>query len=318
MTIVPSEFPSPDDVGELSWRISLRKPDNTFVPLAGRSDDRGSALRDMVVKAHAYIEQNPGPYSDWIALHVNKNYVQVQGVIGRSLTVEAIAAKISAAFDEKAAAEADRERRQREINALPTLSPTPPSSVLSEWERTARWLSANTEIPDDEFRVPRTAADELESAAAGWPPELVEFLRLSAGAPRRLLPLNRLMTPSEIADSRTMMLGVWARLQADEPDMVEGNPSSQPAGTPAYSFLPEYIPFAGLDGYFLFIDTRPGPMHGCVTEYGRETTDDGGPKWHSLSSMLSDLATSLETGGIFDRMWLPHIVDHQLEWQTRP
>ncbi|OQQ25061.1 hypothetical protein A6411_20650 [Prescottella equi] len=130
--------------------------------------------------------------------------------------------------------------------------------------------------------------------------------------------MNSLMTPSEIASSRTMMLGVWDRLRTDEPEMVEKNPSSQPAGTPAYSFLPEYIPFAGLDGYFMFIDTRPGPMHGCITEYSRDTTDDGGPKWHSLSSMLADLATSLETGGIFDRMWLPSIVDGQLEWEMRP
>lgn len=151
-----------------------------------------------------------------------------------------------------------------------------------------------------------------------WPGELVEFLRLYAGAPRRLLPLISLMTPTEIRSAHSRMLDVWAKLTADDPDMVEGDPSSQPAGTPAYTFLPEYIPFAGLDGYFWFIDTRPGPMHWCITECSRDTADDGGPKWHSLSSMLSDLADSLETGAFFDRMWLPQVIDNELEWQTRP
>lgn len=318
MTIVPSEFPSPDDVGSLSWRISVRKPDGTFVPLAGRSDTRDDALRDMVVKAQAYMQQNPGPYSDMVALHINKNYVQVQGgVVGEALSVEDVVARIVAAYDEEAAAEAERERRQREINAIPVLSPTPPSSVRAEWERVTRWLSANTTTPA-EYQVPAVAPEESAAATDGWPDELVEFLGLHAGAPRRLVPLNSLLTPTEIRSARSMMLGVWAKLAADDPEMTEGSQSSLQAGTPAYRFLPEYIPFAGLDGYFLFIDTRPGPMHGCITEYGRDTADDGGPKWHSLSSMLSDLADSVETGAVFDRMWLPHIIDNQLDWQTRP
>ncbi|MGO4203655.1 hypothetical protein AB4Z09_18260 [Rhodococcus sp. TAF43] len=123
MTIVPSEFPDVDDAGALWWRISLRKADNTFVPLAGRSDTPGAAVRDMVVKAYAYMEQDPGPYSDWVALHVQQNYVQVQGVIGLSLSVDEVVARIAAACTDKAAAEAEDECRQREIDAVPALQP---------------------------------------------------------------------------------------------------------------------------------------------------------------------------------------------------
>jgi hypothetical protein len=63
----------------LWWRISVRKPDGTFVPLAGRSGTYDAALHDMVVKARAYMQQNPGPYSDVVALHVDRNYLQVEG-----------------------------------------------------------------------------------------------------------------------------------------------------------------------------------------------------------------------------------------------
>jgi hypothetical protein len=178
-------------------------------------------------------------------------------------------------------------------------------------------LSANTKTPA-EYQVPAVAAEEVAVDADGWPDELVERLRLHTGVPRRLLPLNALLTSTEIRSERSMMLNVWEGLTADDPEMAQGDPSLQQAGAPAYRLLPEYIPFAGLDGYFWFIDTRSGPMRGCITEYSRDTADDGGPKWHSLSSMLSDLADSLETGAAFDRTWLPHIIDNQLDWQIRP
>ena len=99
--------------------------------------------------------------------------------------------------------------------------------------------------------------------------------------------------------------------------MVDANASAQPAGTPAYSFIEEYIPFAGLDGYFWFVDTRPGPMHGCVTEYSRDSSDEDGPKWVSISAMLTDLADSLAGETVFDRMWLSSVTDGEIDWRIR-
>lgn len=36
-----------------------------------------------------------------------------------------------------------------------------------------------------------------------------------------------------------------------------------------FTYMPEFIPFAGLDGYLLFVDTGPGDLYGCVTEFDK-------------------------------------------------
>ncbi|MGU3438456.1 hypothetical protein ACNHUS_36285 [Actinomycetes bacterium M1A6_2h] len=316
MTIVPSDNPGPDDIGDVWWRISLmRRAGNTPVPLAGRSTSEDAALNEIVARARAYMEQDPGPYNDHVALHVSNNYVTVYGVPDLSLGIDEIVERIREAFAAKASEEAERERRQREIEATPVLSPTAPGSVNDAWNRITSWLTEHTDTPP-EYRVPPVTDDDM-SLLTGWPTEVVEFAALCSGAPSRLLPLNALMTPLEMARSRSSMQTVWSELESEEPEMVVPERLSQPAGTAAYSFLASYYPFAGLDGYFWFIDARPGALQGCVTEYSRDTADCGGPKWLSLSAMLSDLAGSLENGSVFDRMWLPRVRDGELEWDIR-
>lgn len=310
MTIVSSEWPDGDDVGEFTWRISVFTADNRPVPLAGRSQTHEAALHDMVVKARAYMAQEPGPFIDRTALHVNRNYVQVQGIVDPALSVDDIVARITAAYDAEAAADAERERRRREIDAIPRLSPTPAGSVREAWNDIEAWLTVNTDYSADN-RVP---TQEL-TGTDGWPDELVEFLTLYSGAPYRLLPLNALLTVEQIHGARRSMVKVWAGLAAEDPEMVDANASAQPAGTPAYSFIEEYIPFAGLDGYFWFVDTRPGPMYGCVTEYRRDSSDEDGPKWVSISAMLTDLADSLAGETVFDRMWLSSVADSEIDWR---
>ncbi|OZF44459.1 hypothetical protein [Rhodococcus sp. 14-1411-2a] len=312
MTIVSSQWPDRDDIGEFDWRISVFTAANRPVPLAGRSQTHEAALHDMVVKARAYMAQEPGPFIDRTALHVNRKHTQVQGITDPNLSVDDIVARITAAYDAIAAADAERERRQREIDAIPVLSPTPAGSVREAWHDVESWLTVNTDYTADN-RMPTQELTGID----GWPDELVEFLELYSGAPYRLLPLNALLTVEQIHGARRSMSKVWAGLAAEDPEMVDASASAQPAGTPAYAFIQQYIPFAGLDGYFWFVDTRPGPMHGCVAEYSRESNDEAGPKWVSISSMLTDLADSLAGQTVFDRMWLPSVTDGELDWQIR-
>ncbi|MCZ4278737.1 hypothetical protein [Rhodococcoides yunnanense] len=242
-----------DDVGDVWWRISLhREAGNVPVPLAGRSDTHDAALRDMVVKARAYMAQDGGTYNSRNSLHVQRNYVQVEGVTDPQTSVDEVARRIQAAFDAAATEEAERQRRQREIDAVPVLSPTPTGSITQAWNRIERWLDEHTDTPLD-HRVPEVDLKPLE----GFPDELIEFLGVYSGAPYRLLPLNALLTPADIRSARASMVKIWSELEAEDPEMVVDGRSTHPAGTAAYSFLESYYPFAGLDGYLWFIDTRP-------------------------------------------------------------
>jgi len=99
VTIVSSEWRDGDAVGEFTRGISVFTADNRPVPPAGRSQTHGAALHDMVVKTRAYMAQEPGPFIDRTALHVNRNYVQVQGIIDPELSVDDIVAQITAAYD---------------------------------------------------------------------------------------------------------------------------------------------------------------------------------------------------------------------------
>lgn len=75
------------------------------------------------------------------------------------------------------------------------------------------------------------------------------------------------------------------------------------AGDPAGRFLPDFLPFADRDGNLLCVDTRPGPLHGRVTELDKvgavdSGADEAGARWLSLSAMFTDLADSLYTGSM--------------------
>ncbi|MFE3322378.1 hypothetical protein [Nocardia sp. NPDC059195] len=81
-------------------------------------------------------------------------------------------------------------------------------------------------------------------------------------------------------------------------------------------FLREFVPVAERDGTMLVCDTRSGPMHGCITEFGKDTADAYPPKWASLSAMVTDLGDSLEHDAIFDNAYLPELDDSGLSWHV--
>ncbi len=123
--------------------------------------------------------------------------------------------------------------------------------------------------------------------------------------------MNEMFSLERAVEERAMELEVWGEF--DE-EMGAPDPDTS-AGEIAGTYLPEFVPFAGLDGYLLVVDARPGPLHGCVTAFGKVDCDDEGPSWVSVSAMLTDLADSLETGAEFDTRWTPAVVDGRLEWR---
>ncbi|WP_305095155.1 SMI1/KNR4 family protein [Prescottella sp. R16] len=195
---------------------------------------------------------------------------------------------------------------------------TPAGSVSDQWERISRWLRTN--IDGVEFSgAPRTDIDAaITATGVAWPDELVEFFGLANGLPDgdhvQLLPRHQLLPLDRVIDERAMELDIWGEF--DE-DFGAPDPDSA-AGSGAGTYHPAFVPFAGLDGYLLVVDTRPGPLHGCVTEFEKVDTDDVGPRWASLSAMLTDLANSFESGAPFDGGWVPSVVDGRLEWEYAP
>lgn len=197
-------------------------------------------------------------------------------------------------------------------------SMTASGSVTEQWERIVRWLHTNVGA------VPIAGATRAEIDAAAketgieWPSELVELFQCINGFPVEhevnLLPQQQMLDLQRVIGERAMELDVWS----DFDEEFGGPDPDSSAGDTAGTFHPAFVPFAGLDGYLLFVDTRPGPLHGCVTEFEKVDADDVGPRWVSLSAMLADLADSLETGGAFDRGWFPSVADGRIEWDYAP
>lgn len=113
-----------------------------------------------------------------------------------------------------------------------------------------------------------------------------------------------------------MELEIWGELDEEMGGAPTCDGSS--AGETAYTYLPEFIPSAGRDGNLLVVDVRPGDLHGCITESDKVDTDAAGPRWVSLSAMLTDLANSLETGASFDGRWKAAVTDGRLTGSTFP
>lgn len=180
-------------------------------------------------------------------------------------------------------------------------------------------------------------ATAMTDTGCDWPEALCEWFGLHDGVDAEtwfpLLGGFRPLPLAEVLDARRMHLQIWAQLlaQPEDPAAVRkrvalGGPErdprrdvahldAQPAGTVAGMFLPSYIPIGGWDAHYLFVDSRPGPLHGCVTEYAREDTDSWGPRWPSLDAMLGELADSLEQHSPAAGR-LPIVENGTLDWEV--
>lgn len=193
---------------------------------------------------------------------------------------------------------------------------TQSGSVAEQFGEIEKWLRGNLAT----VSIHGAAGEQIDATAAAtgrsWPAELVDLYTRINGFPVehwvRLLPGDELFDLDRVISERQLELDVWGPMAEEMGFDVD--PDGQ-AGDPAGTYLPEFIPIAGRDGYLLFVDTRPGELHGCVTRFDKVGADDAGPYWVSVSAMLTDLATSLRTGSEFDGYSGPRIVDGQLDWR---
>lgn len=309
--------PDRDDI--VRWEVAC--PTSTpgaSVMINGRGADRAEALRAVVdAGLNLLHSESPdaGPLSP-VFVALGGEFAWVRGFGDSALSKSDLAQVVVDGIEgerrsavERAAAFSTRESRP------PVKYSTQLSSVTQQWNRIAAWFENN--VPN--YVV--TGADETRIAAAQrrtgveWPGELIELFRCVDGLPREpwiaLLPKYELFGLDAMLDERKLMTDIWQTADAEnDPDRVISNT----AGEAAWTFLDEFIPIAGMDGYFLFVDTRPGELNGCVTVFDKVDSDDAGPQWFSISALLDDLATSLETGEPFDGGWRHAIVNGRLQW----
>lgn len=222
--------------------------------------------------------------------------------------------------------EEDARRQKADIEAMTRSSSharsavhsTLAGSVQEQWTRIVDWLRIH--FPDrtitgaDRGRI----HDAIAATGQSWPSELIELYTLvngpSCGNVTGLLHRFELLTLDETLGQRESTIRIWD----ENACLYGGGPVSAPAeaGFQAGTFIPAFVPFAGMDSNFLCVDTRPGPMHGCVTEFDKSGGDAPGPRWVSISAMLTDLADSLTTPRAFDDGWYWSMKDGVLEWES--
>ena len=194
---------------------------------------------------------------------------------------------------------------------------TTAGSVREQWSRISDWLRVH--FPGT--TITGADRDSVDAAMAktgqSWPAELIELYTLVDGvSDDRLLGLLHRFAFLTLDDA------IWhwessTRIWDESARLYGGGLVDAPAeaGFQADTFIPAFVPFAGLDSNFLCVDTRPGPMHGCVTEFDKTGADEPGPQWVSISAMLTDLADSLTTSKAFDDGWYWTTDNGALEWE---
>lgn len=194
--------------------------------------------------------------------------------------------------------------------------------MISSWDRIRTWLASHAPDVLAQIQPPATEAD-LTAASdlvnGPLPEDLLEWWRLANGMadawphPGHLLP--PWFDPYPVAKAMQryeMWIDVWhnqpvlperqlmAWARGPLPTVAEQVDSlmAEPAGTPCEGmYLPVWLPIAGSGmGLDLFVDLRPGPLHGCVMRFDRVGTAQSEPDWPSVAAMLAEVADALEHG----------------------
>lgn len=298
------------------WHTALGK--NTL--RTGDAVDRAAAMDAVLGEGRHAVQATEGAaVEDMAYVKIGDELGHVSGFIDPNLGSDELRAHIEEAFarmrERTAALEEAAQTSSLSVVAPAVLSSTSAGSVTEQWGRIEQWLRAH--LP--EVTIIGASAGSIERAVEAtevtWPQELVDLFGHINGFPRKawvqLFPVHELFDLDRVVDERRLELEVWGELDDDAgAEPLTESFASEAAGT----FVPELVPFAGRDGNLLFVDTRPGPLHGCVTEFDKVGADDVGPRWVSISALLTELADSLEHGTVFDGRWVPTVADGRLEW----
>lgn len=202
--------------------------------------------------------------------------------------------------------------------------------LAASWARIVAWCRDSAPETAAAIRPPAgpSLLAKAEAATTGaWPEDLRAWYRLADGTERttagRLLPFYLPLPLTSVIEHWIMWQRIWADLAASSRQEVAewydtAYLEAEPAGTAAMMFLPSFVPVAeDLCGDDLFVDTRKGPLRGCVTEFVAGDADSWGPRWRSVTAMLAELATGLEQGTAVGG-WRPRVENGQLAWDVVP
>jgi cell wall assembly regulator SMI1 len=205
-----------------------------------------------------------------------------------------------------------------------------PEMASGAWRRVVAWCAERAPVTAAALHGPAdddALATVQRDLGQVWPEDLVAWLRVSDGAERTiagsLIPWMFRPSPTDSIRDDWRMLTDIASEVGDPADLVALQ--AEPAGSRAHLFLRSWVPIADdTGGNWLFVDLRPGELHGCV---GRWWHDDGfhGPDygvhfWASVADMAQNLADALETGrwapdDSGEQDMVPAVVDGVLDWE---
>lgn len=167
------------------------------------------------------------------------------------------------------------------------------------------------------FLPPVTSGEvtQAESATAGvWPDQLKEFYSLHNGqdpdAQRfygELLPAVWFFRVDYVVEEYAQLVAYGQSELEDDTWMQELNEGSE-AGATSHVYLPQYIPLAGSDGDYCFLDTRPGEQSGCIRRWSTEVGDHP-TIFASIADMLAAVRHSITTNTVLEDLWIPAFLD---------
>jgi len=193
-----------------------------------------------------------------------------------------------------------------------------PQDVDVTWDRIEAWLRVNAPTSDEHLGTPaRKDAIPPVATLVGepLPDDLVAWWRRSCGttsffAGQLLPPGFAPYSIEQAVECRAMMLDIAA---CDDSELAAL--SAEPAGSPCWNWLPMWVPIAhDTGGDNLFVDLRPGPEHGCVTQWYETEFATVDPKWPSVATMLAEIADALEHGTEVHGVRPEVLDDGTLEW----
>jgi cell wall assembly regulator SMI1 len=196
--------------------------------------------------------------------------------------------------------------------AWPGMAPTPSGKpdVADSWARIRAWLGEHAPAVLELVNPPASEPDLFgvaEEIGAALPEELLDWWRIADGFSGHVGLIPSFFTPYSVEQAlqiRQIMLEVWCdeatRVMPLPPGAQEyvDEQLAAPAGTPCPDvWLPVWLPIAGSGGgQDLFVDLRPGPLHGCVTRFDKVETAQTEPLWPGVGAMLASIADAFEQG----------------------
>ncbi|SIR97942.1 SMI1/KNR4 family protein [Williamsia sterculiae] len=230
---------------------------------------------------------------------------------------------------------ADGPSPRKVLRYQPATLPTPPQSIhhgpdlsfAEIWPRlqsTLREVGVTTNPAynlnlieertwDISTEVAETVEPDAPRSVVSMSPQLVNWFAILSGLdePRwdGLIPGFDVLRVDEALATRRLLLEAW--------DIGEVTTYPETAGTPAYTFIPDYVPIAERDGTALVVDCRPGDHAQQLRLFDKVDADDDTPTWASLPAFIDELIDAIGQQRTFTG-WSPTVDTGALRWQFHP